>query len=282
MLSNDEIVRKIETCYNNFEVIGMFEWLKKRFKKETEPLVPEKEPVLVCIHGFGVRRSVEFDQFKQFAEMTLPKIITFDMFDIQNEEDQDPKRWLKRAMKQMDEIVKEHDEIYLLGFSMGGVIASYLATLYPIKKLVLISPAFIHFSLENYTNIVINEASKLVFKEKKSEGISMPKSFYNGFLEIVKEHKNSIAQVKCPILLLQGDDDEVIPTKSSEWAYEQIKHNQKRLAFLHKGKHRVLDDEHVKDMAYLLIQDFILDKLLPIEKSSTEDNESLNLNKTHK
>jgi len=37
---------------------------------------------------------------------------------------------------------KEHDVVYLLGYSMGGVIAGHLASMYGADKLVLIAPAF--------------------------------------------------------------------------------------------------------------------------------------------
>lgn len=270
------MVKYTSICKHVIMGIGddMFEWLKNLFINEKElPAEPQKpEPVLVTIHGFGVRRSREMAQFAAYAENILPKVITFDMFDIEKEEENDPELWIQRAKAQMDEVFQEDRDVYLLGFSMGGVIASYLATQYPVKKLILIAPAFIHFSLENYTNIVINEAAKLVRKDKKSDKPSMPKSFYNGFLDIVKEYKNSIAQVTCPILILQGDEDDVIPPRSSEWAYEQIPHEKKRLAFLHGGKHRVLEDEKVKDMAYNLINDYIHDQLLPLDEEEISES----------
>ena len=94
----------------------------------------------------------------------------------------------------------------------------------------------------------------------------MPRSFYSAFMGCVKEHKNDIRKVNCPILLIQGDADEVIPTRSSEWAYEQISHDQKKCIFLHGGKHRLLQDKSVQDVAFLLIDDFLQDKLLPLKK----------------
>lgn len=252
----------------------MFEWFKKLFHAEIEEKdeikTENKGPVLVTIHGFGVRRSAEMDQFVSYCKDWLPQVITFDMFDIEDENDNDPHAWIERAKKQLDLVCKENENVYLLGFSMGGVIASYLATLYPVKKLILIAPAFIHFSLENYYSIAKNEASKLVFKNKPTKP-KLPKSFYNSFLEVVKEYKSSIGEVQCPVLLIQGDEDEVIPPKSSVWGYEQIQHDQKKLVFLHEGKHRILDDEKVKDVAYLLIQNMICDEILPIETIKTEE-----------
>lgn len=60
---------------------------------------------------------------------------------------------------------------------------------------------------------------------------------YPAFINCVKEYKNNIKNIKCPVFIIHGDD-EIIPLKSSEWDYEQIPHQQKRCVYLHTGKHR--------------------------------------------
>lgn len=233
----------------------MLEKLKKIIKKEPET-------VIITVHGFGVRREHEMDDFKLYASHHLPEVITFNLFDIENDEDSHFNDWVKRAEDVVLQTLNRKKKIILLGFSMGGVIASYLASKYPVEKLILIAPAFIHFNLENYTNIAIKSGKKLLTKkEAESSTPSLPKSFYSGFMDCVKEYKNSIQNVTCPVLILQGDDDEVIPTRSSTWAFSQINHEQKRCIFLHLGKHRLLTDSNVKDVAFLLIDDFIQNKL---------------------
>lgn len=233
----------------------MLEKLKKIIRKDAEA-------VIITIHGFGVRREHEMDDFKEFAQNHLPEVITFNLFDIENEEDNDFHLWVKRAEDVLIQAINSKKKVYLLGFSMGGVIASYLASKYSIEKLILIAPAFIHFNLENYTNIAIKSGKKLINKkEDEIVSPSLPKSFYSGFMDCVKEHKNAIQHVSCPVLILQGDEDEVISTKSSTWAFAQIPHEQKQCLFLHLGKHRLLTDPHVKNIAFLLIEEFIKNRI---------------------
>lgn len=228
--------------------------------------IPKQEEILITIHGFGVRREHEMDDLVAYGRSHLPPIKTFNMFDIDDEHDDDYTKWIERCEQVLLEAIHENKKIYLLGFSMGGVIASYLASKYKVEKLILISPAFNHFNLENYTNIALKTGKKLLSgkEEKKKE---MPKSFYNGFISCIKEHKNDISKVTCPVLFIQGDDDEVIPPRSSEWGYEQVPHSNKKCVFLHKGKHRILSDENVKDLAFILIADMIHNKLLPIKNN---------------
>lgn len=236
----------------------MLEKLKQLFVRKKE-----QTPVILTIHGFGVRREKEMDDFIEYAKLHLYEVKTFNLFEL-DEEDHDYKKWVERAENALLEEIKNNRKVYLLGFSMGGVIASYLASKYSVEKLVLIAPAFIHFNLENYTNIVINKGKKL-FSGNDEIKPSMPKNFYGEFMDCVKEHKNDIKHVTCPVLIIQGDEDEIIPVRSSSWGYDQIEHEQKQLIFLHKGKHRILSDEKVKEVAFLLIDDFLHDKLLPIE-----------------
>lgn len=220
----------------------------------------KKKKALVLIHGFGVRASHEFDLYLSHQNIKFDVIKSFDMFDIDNLDDNDHKQWIKRCEDVMRSIDTDKYDIYLMGFSMGGVIASYLASIFKVYKLVLVAPAFIHFSPESYANIAIKGASKLLNKHQPVKK-TMPSCFFQGFLDLVSDYKNSIAYVTCPVLLLHGDSDETIPLRSSEWGYEQIEHEQKKLVILHKSGHKILDDIN-RDIAYELIDAFYRDKLL--------------------
>lgn len=251
----------MKICYNSYGDI-MEKNKHLLFKKK------KKDKVLVTIHGFGVQRKHEMDDFiNYYAKKRKMKVISFHMFDVSDENDNDYHQWVMIAQKKLENAFLKYDKVYLLGFSMGGVIASHLASLYPVEKLVLVSPAFIHFHLENYTNIAI-QTSKRLFGTSQVKKTSIPKSFYPAFINCIKEYKNDVKNVRCPVLIIQGDDDEIIPVKSSEWAYEQIQHDQKRCVFLHSGKHRILQDIDVKDIAFVLIDSFLDDQLLAPPKEN--------------
>lgn len=242
----------------------MFDRFRNLFNK-TE-VIPTKPKVLITIHGFGVRRELEMEQLVAYARDRFPEIITFNMFDIDDSNDDDYMKWIQRAEIVIQKELNDNKEIYLLGFSMGGVIASYLASKYAVRKLVLVAPAFIHFNLENYTTMLIKGANQLLSSKKEYDlKPKMPLSFYNGFLDCVKQYKHTIEKVSCPVLILHGDSDEVISKRSSEWAYEHISHSMKRCIILHLGKHRLLQDQNCKDVAFFLIESFLSDKLLPIK-----------------
>ncbi|WP_343032932.1 alpha/beta hydrolase [Virgibacillus doumboii] len=51
------------------------------------------------------------------------------------------KKWLTAAENSLKQLSEKVDKIYLIGFSMGGMIAAYLAAKHKIDKLVLLAPA---------------------------------------------------------------------------------------------------------------------------------------------
>ncbi len=226
-------------------------------------LQPKAKPVIITIHGYGRRRSHEMDNLAAWAKDERFTVIQFDLYDLFDEEDCDPKQWLARA----EAVVKTHcagkQPVYLLGFSMGGVIASWLASRYPIKKLALIAPAFTYMDLGKAAGY-LKKGTKMIFasSDPDDDDIRVPATFYPAFTEIIRTCRSSIASVFCPVLFLHGDEDEVIPLKSSTWAYAQVPHEQKRLIILHEGRHHLLSEPLTANESYQLLMLFYKDEIV--------------------
>lgn len=240
----------------------MFEKWKKLFKKEVPPIVEEpSKPIIITIHGYGRRRQHEFDNFVNWGTKDGFEIIQFDMYDLFNENDNDWMKWVARAKNKLDEYA--HREIILVGFSMGGVIASYLANVCDIQKLILLAPAYQYIHVENIAGMISKGASVLLGNDKKDKDeIELPVSFYSSFMDLVKSLKKYIASIDCPVLFLHGDADEVITLKSSLSAYEKVPHDKKKLYILHEGHHRLLMDEKVNWDCYQMMKLFINDTII--------------------
>lgn len=243
----------------------MFDWLKKHFEKENPATTPKTKPVILTIHGYGRRRKHEFDNLALWGKKDGYDIVQFDMYDLFDEEDHDWMCWVQHAKDQLDQYKKTNRDIYLVGFSMGGVIASYLAAMVPVKKLVLLAPAFSYINMDMITDAITKSAISLWTNDKKEE-IQLPRSFYSAFSELIKNLKKYITKVDCPILFLHGDEDEVISIKSSINAYDKVPHERKKLIILHEGHHRLLMDEKVNWEAYQIMKLFFDDHLLNEQK----------------
>ena len=230
----------------------MFEGLKKLFKKEE---IKDK-PILVCIHGFGSRKTDEFnflvDYFKNDFEFVLPEL-----FDQTDEEDTDPETWVLRA----ENFVKENPdkEVYLLGYSMGGVIASYMASRYEnIKALVLVEPAFDYLSFTTAKETAMKALRK---RKTSSEYVPIPGKWNQTFIRLVQAYRKHVADIKCPTLFIHCVDDELIPYSASIHGYNKMKSNLKRLFILGDGQHRVLDDDNNRVLVFKMIESFFSNPL---------------------
>ncbi|MEI3116660.1 MAG: alpha/beta fold hydrolase [Merdibacter sp.] len=231
----------------------------------------KERPIILTVHGYGRRRSHEMDNLAAWAKKERFDIIQFDLYDLFDETDCDPKIWLSRAEEKIKECCQKQQPLYLVGFSMGGVIASYLASLYPVDKLVLVAPAFTYLDLSKTAGYLRKGTKHLFHSDGSEEEITVPKSFYPAFVDIIKNCRDSIASVHCPILILHGDEDETIPLKSSLQAYEKIRHAQKRLIILHEGHHHLLSEPWTANECYQLILLFFKGEIVTKKRNFAPD-----------
>lgn len=243
----------------------MIEKLKKwlPFHKEKE-----EKTIILCIHGFGRRLSHEYDNFKLWND-TGYEMVTFDIYHLEDEQDCNPTIWIRRCEGIVESYLHAGYKINIIGFSMGGVLATHIAAKYKINRLFLISPAFDYFHVGNITNTVVNK-----FKKSNNENTNepiIPSGFTSCFMEVVRLCKDDIDKVKCPILFVHGDEDETIPLRSSINAYEKVKHNNKKLIILHEGRHRLMMHENTGWEVYQLFKLFINETILGKEISFAPD-----------
>ena len=143
--------------------------------------------------------------------------------------------WIKEAERQIEFLINHHyKEIYVVGHSMGGVIAAHLASKYKeVKKLVLAAPAFRYFYFkEGKVNIRgINDTVKgmpsLIRDEGRDKVIERiqktPLATMIEFTKLVNTLSKDLSKITCPVLIIHGLNDHVVPTEGTEYAYNNIK-----------------------------------------------------------
>lgn len=174
------------------------------------------------------------------------------------------KDWITSSEMQLNELKSKYNNIYLIGHSMGGVIASYLAgNNKEIKKLVLVAPSFKY--LEIFEDTKILKKTKLL-KDKFSDTINNRKKYETltqrilnssigavvEFSKLVKEYQDSPKKIKCDILIVHGETDLVVPLKSSEYVFNSVKSDNKYLKIISDADHSVLyDNKKEKAAGYI-------------------------------
>lgn len=196
-----------------------------------------RRKAILLIHGFvgGIydfgALGNELELYKNFDvySFTLPGHEKSVVKDVKYQD------WIKAAEEQMRFLINhKYKEIYVVGHSMGGVIAAYIASSYPqVKKLVLAAPAFRYFYFkEGKINLKgINQTIKNVPGLMKEEGrgkvieriTKTPLPTVLEFTKLVDRYQMCLDRVNCPTLIIHGMSDTVVPKESTDLVHNNIK-----------------------------------------------------------
>ncbi|WP_257351902.1 alpha/beta hydrolase [Pseudalkalibacillus decolorationis] len=165
--------------------------------------------------------------------------------------------WVHTAEAELQALKEKCDTIYLVGFSMGGIIAGYLAASNKIDKLVLLSAAAYYVSPRQFLTdirVMIKDLCKgklienELFKRYEQKFKQTPFSMTFQFRKLVRLLKPSFKKIKSPTLILQGECDGIVPKKSAQYIYETIQSERKELVYLPQSKHIICHDVEQEDV----------------------------------
>jgi len=179
--------------------------------------------------------------------------------------------WLNKSEEELLKIInKNYKEIYLIGHSMGGVIACYLAAKYKeITKLVLVSPAY---KYHNKKELSIKEGIKLLknypIKKILSNIIKVPRKTFKEFLNLVIEHQEDIKKINCPVLILWGKDDKIVTEETIDYVYNNINSKSVTLFKINNIAHNTILNNRYKEIKNIIIS-FLNNKNKGIKKEAS-------------
>ena len=233
------------------------------------PLSKEKIPVVIMYHGFtGYKHEIHF-MFAKTSKLLEKKGIASVRFDFSGSGESDGEfkdmtfsSELSDALKIFEYVKKldfvDKSKIYILGMSMGGAIASVVASkkCEQVKKLCLWAPAGrLDFTLRHYVQLLkgemvfdtrgcidlnANVVSKALFDELEDIDI----------YDLSKDYKEGL-------LILHGSEDEVVSLDSS-YKYLELYGDKAKLHIVNKANH-TFDSESWETEAVLETVNFFND-----------------------
>lgn len=224
-----------------------------------------KKAILI-VHGFA-GGTYDEEELANYLELNRG----FDVFQFtlpghkKNLSKVEHQEWISAGEEQVEWLIRNgYNKIYLIGHSMGGVIATYLASKYrEVKKLVLAAPAF------HYLNVIKNDLNvgkslKIAPKIIKDYGsdeviarmLKLDISVIKEFMDLVKHYYDYPKLVICKVLILQGKKDNLVPVSSSEYVYNNIKSSKKKLVLLEDVTHDIFRNEK-KEEIFKLVEKFL-------------------------
>ncbi|MFF5996258.1 alpha/beta fold hydrolase [Lysinibacillus sp. KU-BSD001] len=156
--------------------------------------------------------------------------------------------WLMDAEIAYRKLAKQVDEIIIVGFSMGGVMAMYLAKRYRVKKLVLLSAAAKYVSPSQLVKDIHTMADDAFHRKLKENELfrryqhkfqNVPLSATIQFMKIVRKTEPYIGHITCPVFIVQGALDGIVPSVTAQMLYDKIPAKRKLLYISECGKHHI-------------------------------------------
>ncbi|MHC0039465.1 alpha/beta hydrolase [Pseudoneobacillus sp. C159] len=157
-------------------------------------------------------------------------------------------QWLTYAENELTRLLENCDKVYVIGFSMGGLIASYLAVKYPVTKLVLLSAAAYYINLKQLTEdikLMIRDGfrgnlnSNELYLRYRKKITDTPISATMQFRKLVNEVRPMLNDVKVPTFIAQGEADGIVPMKSAQFLFENIGASVKEILYIPESKHHI-------------------------------------------
>ena len=224
-----------------------------------------KKAVLI-IHGFS---GGVFDQEYLFHQLEV-----IDKYDVYNftlpghdgefKDKLTYESWVKKCDDEINFLIDNgYKEIYIVGHSMGGVLASIMASKYKeVTKLVLAAPAFRVFGFEN-GDIDPEDAIKkipILAKEYSANVIfskitRMPSNAVKEFFLLIREYQDIVSSITCSVLLLRGLDDNVVPEEAIIHVFQNVKSKDKKILHIKNTAHEMFR-EPTKEYSAKLVIDF--------------------------
>lgn len=178
------------------------------------------------------------------------------------------KQWLTAVQDAYHLLRGICQEIYVIGLSMGGILALNLGLTMPIQKSVIMSAPIFLANERSLRFLPSREKSVGRYQRKNRRHIpelakrynisysEMPLICIHELLNLIQETKKKLPEYKIPALIVQSQNDHTVNPKSGRYIFEHISSPKKEYYLLNYSGHIVtLDTE--KDRLFDKIIDFL-------------------------
>ncbi len=204
--------------------------------------------IVLFIHGF-VGHPFEFDKFNEYLTSLGYNTHRFLLsgHDYNGLNKCKYTDWINDCIYNLKLLVEQgYNEIIVIGHSMGGILATIIANKFPeyVKKIILLDIALEYLVMNNDKLEIIPSLKKsleIIKDISKMEDSKRVKtvSLYsvNEFQKLNKKYKKEIYKVKCPILMIHGENDTLVPIDKIKIVYKYLLNKNKSFFEVKDGTH---------------------------------------------
>ena len=188
---------------------------------------------LICLHGLLSTKN-DYNEIKNALKEEYDTIACYDLPGHGYNTDKFNTSNIQQFLINLyDSLAVKHDQIDVIGYSMGGVMACYLQSVRKVDKLVLLAPSYRYLNLKNY---------HYTKKEKKQPNITaiLPKKNYFHvfrFAKIMSDLSDEFHIIYPETLILWGKEDYLVKEESGVLLYHMVNNRNRRLIQLKNHNH---------------------------------------------
>lgn len=146
--------------------------------------------------------------------------------------------WLDAASEEAKRLTLQYETIHLIGFSMGGLIAAFLANRFPIRRLVLLNAAVIYASPGRFVQDTVRRIKAKDWNDW-SMATKTPLSATLQFMKLADYIiRKELPQVTAKTLIVQSERDQIVHPRSAKYIYNKLK-GEKELIYFPESLHRI-------------------------------------------
>ena len=185
--------------------------------------------------------------------------------------------WVDDAVDGVNRLQQTCSKINIVGHSFGGLLASLIASKDPsINSIVLwATPYGIKNRLLSFLPFIqkiplLNRLIPETFPTPAPDELKklgwvgyewLPSSLGMVFLEGLKTFKKGLINIKCPVCIIQGTDDEMVSFNSPKKIYHSISSEKKELWMIEGAHHPLMNEDQFKLEVFERSLDFLISQI---------------------
>lgn len=160
--------------------------------------------------------------------------------------------WISTIDTLVRSALEKPQPVHLIGFSMGALLASLMATVHPVSSLVLLSPPVYVATPRLLLKRALNTLRESATGSTESAGSRFRQdlswlhaiSFHNirQFRGLVAATRRMFPVIESPVCIMHGAKDLTVDPRSATWVYNAVASQDRELYLLPNSGHPVCED----------------------------------------
>lgn len=218
----------------------------------------EQDKYVLMLHGFGggphelepLVESLKEQGYRVFCPIlagheNIPKDLARTKYT----------QWLASAKDALNQIGVPSSEVVVVGFSMGGLLASLMSSEQTFKALVTINTPIDFWNLPQVLQNLSEDLAQRSMAHARRYVLAKQHSPVKAMMEfhrMLQKSKKTLEYIRCPLLVVQTKDDDTVGMRSPEYIYRHASSKDKRIAYFAKGGHGVLSSPWAAQVVQLV------------------------------